>query len=153
MQYKVLDVTSSTYRGFASKHLCDLHRNAVCRDRQSRIQVHIPLRNSVRGMAKQTGYREFGEAKIAGNASEGMAEHMRGHCLKFCFPANTVEYPDHADEMPITPIGRKDEDRTRNDGLGFDAVHRSFSKCSDLFAALRVGKANAVVASTEPRSP
>lgn len=30
------------------------------------------------GMAKQTGYRKFGEAKIARNAGEGMAEHMRG---------------------------------------------------------------------------
>jgi hypothetical protein len=28
-------------------------------------------------MAKQTGYRKFGEAKIARNAGEGMTEHMR----------------------------------------------------------------------------
>ena len=104
-------------------------------------------------MAKQTRNRKFGEAKIARNAGEGMAEHMRGHSLKFRLPANTVEYADDADEMPVAPVGRKDEDRTRTRGLGFDAVHRSFSKCSDLFAALGVGKANAVVAPTEPWPP
>src|SRR5581483_2704031 len=58
---------------------------------------------------------------------------------------------DDTYEMPVAPVGRKNEDRTRTRGLRFDAVHRSFSKCSDLCAALGVGKANAVVAPTKPR--
>src|SRR4029453_2999182 len=104
-------------------------------------------------MAKQAGYRKFGEAKIACNAGEGMAKHMRGHALKFCLPTNTVQYSDDADEVSVAPVGWKDEERIRTGGLGFDTVHRSFSQRSDLFPALGVGKANAVIASTEPRPP
>lgn len=153
LQSNVLDVGWLTYRRFGSEHLCNLHRNPIGGDDQGRIQVHISLRDAVRGMAKQARYRKFGEAKIARDTGKGMAEHMRGHGFKFRLPTNTVEYPDDADEVPVAPVGWKDEKRTRTAGLGFDTIHRSFSKRSDLFAALGVGKANAVVASTKPRPP
>ena len=101
-----------------SEHLCDLHRNPVGRYDQGRIQMHVPLRDAVRGMAKQTRNRKFGKAKVARNAGEGMAEHMRGHVLEFRLSANTVEYPDDANEMPVAPVGRKDEGRTRTRRAG-----------------------------------
>src|SRR6187455_2868815 len=104
-------------------------------------------------MAKQTGYRKFGEAKIACNAGEGVAEHMRRHGLKLRLSANTVEYADDADEVPVAPVGWKDEERPRARRLSIDAVHRCFSECSDLCTALRVRKANAVLATTKPRPP
>ena len=81
-----------------------------------------------------------------------MAEHMGGHILELHFSANAIEDADYADEMPIAPVGRKDEEGIRPCQLGFNAVHRNFSQRPDLCAALGVGKANAAFAPTEPLS-
>lgn len=101
-------------------------------------------------MAEQTRNREFGEAEVARYAGEGMAEHMGSHILELHPSANAVEYSDHTNEMPVSPVGRKDEGRPVARRLGFDAVHRRFAQHSDLCATLGIRKSNAMFASTEP---
>lgn len=114
--------------------------------------MHVPLRYSVGGMPKQTRDRKFGKAKVAGNASKGVTEHMWSHTLEFCLTANAVENTDDSNEMPVSPIGRKEKRGTRPTRSGINAVHCSVSKNPDLGATLGVGKAHAVVAAAVPVS-
>jgi hypothetical protein len=102
----------SLCRCAAIKHYRNLHRDTVgCYDQRG-IQVHVALRDAARGMSKEIRDRKFGKAEVARNAGEGMAEHMRGHVLEFRLSAKAVEDADHANEMPISPVGRKDEEGT-----------------------------------------
>jgi hypothetical protein len=103
-------------------------------------------------MSKEIRDRKFGKAEVARDAGEGMAEYMRGYILEFRLSANALEDADNANEMSISPVGRKDEERPLTRRLSLDAVHRNFSKDPDLCAALGVGKANAMIVSVEPGS-
>ena len=54
------------------KHLFDFRRDAIGRNNQRRIQVHIALCNTTCGMAKQSGNRQLRKRKVARNAGERM---------------------------------------------------------------------------------
>src|SRR5258708_32700307 len=98
----------SLCRYAAIKQYRNLHRHTVgCYDQRG-IQVDVVLCDAARGMSKETRDRKFGKAEVACDAGEGMAEHMRGYILEFRLSANALEHADHANEMSISPVGRKD---------------------------------------------
>ena len=109
------------------EHLPNLRRDVICCYYERRIQMHVSLRDAASGVAKQTRDRELGEPKVAGNAGKGMPEDVRRYILELRFQTNAVEDSNHADEMAISPIGRKEEPRTITARQRLDAVHRSFS--------------------------
>ncbi len=78
-------------------------------------------------------------------------EDMWGDPCKISLGANSIEYPDNPDEVPIANIGGKQIWRLLVDGLVVDALHRRAADHSALLAALDVGEVDSVLLPIEPR--
>jgi hypothetical protein len=102
--------------------------------------MDISLRDAARGMAEQSGDRQFGETQIASDAGEGVSKDMRGDAGKFRLRANPIEHPNDTDEVPVADIGREHVGRMLLDGLALDTLDGRPADDPELFAALRVGE-------------
>ena len=67
-------------------------------------------------MAEQTGNCEFRKSEIPRNTCKRVPKNMRRHAFEACPCAHSIQYPDHTDEMAVTPIGWECEGRTFRPG-------------------------------------
>ncbi len=114
--------------------------------------MDISLRDSARRVTEQSGDRQLGEPQIAGDAGKGVSKDMWGDPCKISLGANSIEYPDNPDEVPIANIGGKQIWRLLVDGLVVDALHRRAADHSDLLAALGIRKVDRPIVRFEPRA-
>ena len=75
---------------------------------------------------------------------------MRRHAFEARLYTHPIQYPDHTDEMAVTPIGWEYEGRTLPSRHGFDTRYCSVSENPDLSTALRVREPDAMVSSADP---
>ena len=101
-------------------------------------------------MAEQTGYCEFRKSEIPRDAGERVPKNMRRHAFEARLHAHPIQYPDHTNEMAVTPIGWECEGRTLPSRHGFDTRYCNVSKNPDLSTALCVREPDAMVSSADP---
>jgi putative transposase len=78
-------------------------------------------------VAEQTGNCEFRKSEIPRNTCKRVPKNMRRHAFEACPCAHSIQYPDHTDEMAVTPIGWECEGRTLPSRHGFDTRYCSVS--------------------------
>ena len=84
-----------------------LARYSVCGKTHRLVNMDIALGYAARGMSEEGRNRQFGEAEIAGNTGKCVPQRMRCYTLNLGTTAQSVQHPDQADEMAISPIRRK----------------------------------------------
>jgi hypothetical protein len=114
--------------------------------------MNVSLRDTARSMPEQSGDRKFRKPEVTSNTRKGVAEDMWGDPCKICLGANSIEYSDNTDEVPIANISRKQIWRLLVDGLVVDALHRRAADHSNLLAALGIRKVDRPIVRFEPRA-
>ncbi len=101
-------------------------------------------------MAEQTGNCKFRKSEIPCDTGKRVPKYMRRHTFETRLYAHPLQYPDHTNEMAVTPIGWECEARILPSRRGFDTRYCSASEGPDLSTALCVREPDAIVSAADP---
>ena len=103
-------------------------------------------------MSEETSDRKLGESKLGCDARERVPENMRRDFFKLGPGTDTIKDPYHADEVPVTPVGRKNKRRVVSCRLSDQEIDGRLTDDTDLLTCLCVRKVDAVFLDPDPRT-